>query len=254
KWVYECMDMVELKVDGEPGNKKWLIYDASFDYEIGTFDGQSLITDQKNHLGDLGNAYYAAQTFNNSPDERTVIMGWLRTRKKDVYVNHNMPFNQHISFPATLKLKTTPNGIRLFRWPIEEIKSLYHKSLRYEKIESQVVNENLKVENFEGIDLYASFDRDQTTSFQMNIRGQLLTFKSGDFYYEDEILPTLKTKKVNVRILLDRTSIEIFTDGGFSVLSTYAVPSTENNLITISSEETFVFDEFEVNKLRSIWP
>ena len=74
KWVYECMDMVELAVDGDLNNKKWLIYDASFDYEIGSFDGNTLTTDKKNFLGDLGNAYYAAQTFNNSPDDRTVII------------------------------------------------------------------------------------------------------------------------------------------------------------------------------------
>ena len=24
KWVYECMDMVELEVDGDPNYKKWL--------------------------------------------------------------------------------------------------------------------------------------------------------------------------------------------------------------------------------------
>ena len=53
------------------------------------------VTDQKNHLGDLGDAYYAAQTFNNSPDERTVIMGWLRTSDNNVYVDQKMPFNQH---------------------------------------------------------------------------------------------------------------------------------------------------------------
>ena len=34
------MDMVELPVDGDKSNKKWLLYDASFDYEIGDFDGK----------------------------------------------------------------------------------------------------------------------------------------------------------------------------------------------------------------------
>ncbi len=57
RWVYECMDLVELPVDGDPKNKKWLIYDASFDYEIGTFDGTSLTTDKISYLGDLGNAF-----------------------------------------------------------------------------------------------------------------------------------------------------------------------------------------------------
>lgn len=254
KWVYECMDMVELEVDGNPNNKRWLIYDASFDYEIGTFDGQSLVTDQKNHLGDLGDAFYAAQTFNNSPDERTVIMGWLRTGKNNVYVDQKMPFNQHMSFPATLELRTTPMGIKLFRWPVEEIKSLYHKSLRYENIEWDLLNENLKSESFDGVDLYVAFDRKKTISFEINIRGQMLIYKKDNFYFNGVILPTLNKNKVNARILLDRTSIEIFTDDGFSVLSTYAVPTAENTQISVGSDNALLFDAFEVNKLNSIWP
>jgi fructan beta-fructosidase len=213
-----------------------------------------LVTDQKNHLGDLGDAYYAAQTFNNSPDERTVIMGWLRTSDNNVYVDQKMPFNQHMSFPATMELKTTAEGIRLFRWPIKEIKGLYQKSLRYQKIEAKVVNENLKKESFDGIDLFMSFNRSKTYSFQMNIRGQMLTYKKGNFYFNDVMLPTLNLNKVNVRILLDRTTIEIFADDGFSVLSTYAVPTTENNQISVRSDKALLFDAFEVNKLKSIWP
>ncbi len=254
KWVYECMDLVELRVDGNPNNKKWLIFDASFDYEIGTFDGLSLSTDQKNHLGDIGDAYYAAQTFNNGPDGRTVIMGWLRTRDNNVYVDHNMPFNQQMSFPATMELKTTAWGIRLFRWPVEEIKSLYQKGYIFEEIESGVLNEKLKNEKFEGIDLYTSFDRNKTSSFQINIRGQILTYEKGDFYFNDVIIPTLDKNKVNVRILLDRTTIEIFADDGFAVLSNYAVSAPKNTQLSVLSDETFHFEVFEVNKLSSIWP
>ena len=258
KWVYECMDLVELRVDGDPNNKKWLIYDASFDYEIGTFDGVSLSTDQKNHLGDLGNAYYAAQTFNNSPDGRTVIMGWLRTRDKNIgekfYIDQKMPFNQQMSFPAKMELRTTASGIRLFRWPVDEIKSLYEKTYLFEEIELGILNEKLNGEKFEEIDLYVSFDRSKTSKFEMNIRGKVLTYEKGFFNYKDLSLPTLNENKVNVRILLDRTTIEIFADDGFSVLSDYAVSDSENTQISVLSNKKLVFDKFEINKLDSIWP
>ena len=70
-------------------------------------------------------------------------MGWLRTRKNNVYVDNNMPFTQHMSFPAKLELRTTANGIRLFRWPVKEIKNLYHKSFEYRNIKAKALNENL---------------------------------------------------------------------------------------------------------------
>jgi sucrose-6-phosphate hydrolase SacC (GH32 family) len=258
KWVYECMDLVELRVDGDPNNKKWLIYDASFDYEIGTFDGVNLLTDQKNHLGDLGNAYYAAQTFNNSPDGRTVIMGWLRTRDINIgekfYVDQKMPFNQQMSFPASMELRTTASGIRLFRWPVDEIKNLYKRTYLFEEIESGILNEKLNGEKFEEIDLYVSFDRNKTSAFEMNIRGQILSYEKGLFNYKDVSLPTLNENKVNVRILLDRTTIEIFADDGFSVLSNYAVSDSENTQISVLSDKKLLFEKFEINKLDSIWP
>ena len=254
EWVYECMDLVELSVDDNPNNKKWLIYDASFDYEIGSFDGTTLTTDKKSYLGDLGNAFYAAQTFNNSPDGRTVIMGWLRTSNNNVYIDNKMPFNQHMSFPASLKLKTTIEGIRLFRWPIKEIESLYEKSFAYEKIKSEMVNKNLKGKKFEGVDLYAKFNRKQNLAIQFNIRGQVVIFEKGKFYFNEVELPTLNKNEVNIRVLLDRTSVEVFIDDGFSVFSTYAVPTSDEKSIYIKSNKSFLLDVFEVNKLGSIWP
>lgn len=253
KWVYECMDLVELPVDQNPNKKKWLIYDASFDYEIGSFDGNRLITDEKNFLGDLGNAYYAAQTFNNSPDGRTVIIGWLRTRDNNVFVNNKMPFNQQMSFPATMELKTTQGGIRLFRWPIEEIKNLYNKSIRLQNIELNQLNQKLDDEKFDGLDLYASFDRSTTEAFQIDIRGQRISYKEGAFHFDGKTIPTLNKNKVNLRVLLDRTTIEIFVDDGFNVFSTYVTPYTKDNEVMVSSSQSTVFDVFEVHGLSSIW-
>jgi sucrose-6-phosphate hydrolase SacC (GH32 family) len=248
------MDLVELSVDGDSNNKKWLIYDASFDYEIGSFDGLHLSTDGINHLGDLGNAYYAAQTFNNSPDGRTIIMGWLRTSDNNIYVENKMPFNQQMSFPAKMELRTTPDGIRLFRWPIQEIKNLYSKSIAHQNIELNALNQKLEYENFDVVDLYASFDRKKNEAFEIDIRGQVISYKEGDFYFNDVLLPTLDQDKVNIRVLLDRTTVEIFTDDGFSVFSTYAVSDWKNNQISVRSEKTLLFETFEVNKIKSIWP
>ncbi|MEK9603823.1 MAG: glycoside hydrolase family 32 protein [Flavobacteriaceae bacterium] len=253
KWVFECMDLVELPVDQNLNKKKWLIYDASFDYEIGSFDGNRLITNEKSFLGDLGNAYYAAQTFNNSPDGRTVIMGWLRTSDNNVFVDNKMPFNQQMSFPATMELKTTQEGIRLFRWPIEEIKNLYNKSIRLQNIEMNTLNQKLDNEKFDGLDLYASFDRNATEAFQIDIRGKLISYKEGAFYFDGKTIPTLNKNKVNFRVLLDRTTIEIFVDDGFNVLSNYITPYTEDIEVMVSSSQSTVFDVFEVHGLNSIW-
>ena len=95
-WVFECMDFVELAGAGDQSKKKWVLYDASVDYEIGHFDGSKFITDKKVGKGDFGNHYYAAQTFYNSPDKRTVIIGWMPTRDKNIFIDNKTPWNQQM--------------------------------------------------------------------------------------------------------------------------------------------------------------
>ena len=98
-----------------------------------------------------------------------------------------------------------------------------------------------------------SFERSATSSFHVIIRGHIISYRKGKFYFNGVILPTLNLNKVNVRILLDRTSIEIFADDGFSVLSEYAISDFEDNQISVCSDDELLFDVFEVNKLKSIW-
>ena len=130
---------------------------------------------------------------------------------------------------------------------------MYHKSLEYQNIKAKVLNENLKNEIFDEIDIFMSFEPSKTSSFHINIRGQIISYQKGSFYFNDVILPTLNLNKVNVRILLDRTTIEVFADEGFSVLSEYAISDFEDNQISVCSDNELLFDRFEVHKLKSIW-
>lgn len=60
----------EYRQDPRQANLKWF-KEAQF----GTFDGTTFISDKKAYQGDYGPNFYAGQTFSNSPDKRTVMMG-----------------------------------------------------------------------------------------------------------------------------------------------------------------------------------
>ena len=131
-WAHECFDLVELDVldaegkpvsGGEP-KKKWLIYDGNLDYEVAAFDGKTFTAEQPVRNHKLGQ-WNAAQTFNNSPDGRTVIIGWLTGSN---FPAKGMPFSQQLSFPATMHLQKVSGEYRLCRWPIKEIESLYTRT------------------------------------------------------------------------------------------------------------------------------
>jgi len=245
------MDFVHLPIDGDLNNKKWLLFDASFDYEIGEFDGTTFTTDKKVGLGDFGKNYYAAQTFNNSPDGRTVVIGWMR---KSDFNKVGMPFNEQMSFPTTMELRTTPNGIKLFRWPIKEIESLYTKRHEFTNRPIAELADALSGIDADLIDASIEFDPKKTGNLEWNLRGLKMSYDVAkqQFLYEDSPLAAPPVDgKVKLRVLMDRGSIELFANDGAAVATHFALPDPKNRSISLSGQGSV---SLIINELRSSWP
>ena len=255
EWVFECMDFVELPVDGEQNKKKWLLYDASFDYEIGEFDGKTFTTDKKVFKGDSGTDFYAAQSFNNSPDARTVLIGWMQERKNSIFEKEGMPFNQQMSFPTTIELRTTSEGIRLFRWPIKEIENLYVKSNTFKNLTLKKAGKKLAGVKAELIDMSIEFE--PTSPMKLTIRGLEISYveTSQEFIFgESRIAAPVINGRVKLRILIDRSSIELFANEGAAVATCYAVPSPDDFSISVFADSDLKINTITVNNLKSTWP
>ena len=71
---------------------------------------------------EYGDNCYAAQTWSDIPetDGRRLQIAWMRGGKYP-----DMPFNQQMSFPCELTLRTTSAGIRLFRQPVKELENIH---------------------------------------------------------------------------------------------------------------------------------
>lgn len=254
EWVFECMDFVELPVDGNKDNKKWLLYDASFDYEIGNFDGKTFTTDKKVFKGDFGTNFYAAQSFNNSPDDRTVMIGWMNQGKNSIFQNAGMPFNQQMSFPTTMELRTTPEGVRLYRWPVKEVEKLYTKSYKFKNLSVEKTKKKLSSVKAELIDMSIEFE--PKNSIKLTIRGLEVAYdqKNGQFAFGTSKVaaPTIDGK-VKLRVLLDRASIELFANEGAAVSTCYAVPEVGNYSISLSADGNTKINSLVINELKSSW-
>ena len=64
---------------------------------------------------------YAAQTYSDIPavDGRRIQISWMAGGRYP-----EMPFNQQMSFPRTLTLRSTPEGTRLCMMPVREIEKI----------------------------------------------------------------------------------------------------------------------------------
>src|SRR4029434_804646 len=113
--MFECPDMFPLLLDGDAGQAKWVVVDGSGDYVVGRFDGQRFDGQTVKLKGDWGRNFYATMTFDGVPreDGRRIQLAWMRGG-----VYPDMPFNQQLTFPCELTLRTLPEGPRLCRSPV----------------------------------------------------------------------------------------------------------------------------------------
>ncbi len=113
---YECPDLFEAAVDGDAKRTKWVLYGADGEYVLGAFDGRTFTPEHTGRRRVWHGEFYAAQTFSNAPSGRRVQIGWARG-----VAFTGMPFNQQMTVPVELTLRSTPEGVRMFAEPVREL-------------------------------------------------------------------------------------------------------------------------------------
>lgn len=248
---FECPDLFESAVDGNAGDRRWVIYDANFNYWIGSFDGRAFKASAGPFRGDVGPNFYAAQSWNNVPD-RTIQVGWMRNGRYP-----GMPFNQQMSFPCELNLRTTIEGVRLCRWPVKEIESLYAETVALKDAALKPGENPLKDVAGELFDIQLGIEPRTATEFGLRVHGKSVAWSDGRLSCMGgaAALPAAGGR-VNVRVLVDRTTIEVYGGRGEVSISSCVVPddplSAALELYAAGGEARIL--EATVRRLRSSCP
>ncbi len=252
---YECPDFFELAVDGNPKNRKWVLIGADFKYMIGSFDGVKFTPETAKLVGDFGQNYYAAQTYSDIPgkDGRRIIIGWMNWGNSP----GDMPFSQQMGFPCTLSLETFPEGIRMCKYPVREIGYLYEKTVEKQGISVKPGENPLADLEGELLDIDVEIEAGSSSEFGFDIRGHKISYAVGDedlsFNGTHALLPMVDGK-ITLRILVDRTSIEIFGNGGRISISSCVLLNPENRYLGFfSSSGTAKLAKVKISCLKSAW-
>lgn len=222
--VFECPELFELPVQGDPGESRWILYGAQNRYFIGRFDGTTFHKESGPHGGDRG-VLYAAQTFSDSPDGRRIQIGWLRTQPFNDQVPDQI-VSQSFSLPQELTLRNSSDGLRVFMQPVNEV-----ESLRGELLTDSVHEIN---------------------ACQGELSEVLIEFETAG---EHELLINGINATFNgksARIFVDRAVCEIFIDGGAEYKAAARTPdrfgSTETAVLSGGKVQSLT-----VYRLESIW-
>lgn len=248
---WECPELVELAVDGNPKNKKWVMYGASGTYMIGSFDGEKF-TPEAGKFYYLKGKVYAAQCYNNIPKEdgRVIQVGWGQ-------INHpDLPVNGMMTFPTELTLRTTSNGVRLFSFPVKELDMLKQPLLRKENLEVEEANEALReFSGKEPLHIRATIVLSHAYVSGLSLDGvEIINYDlnyntiNGVFYSPDKI----GSMELTFDIIIDRTSAEVYVDdGAYSYVMERR--SINNEGYKFWGSKGLFVKSLEVSRLSSIW-
>ena len=250
----ECPDIFELPVDEDKQNKKWVFWGGNGNYYIGSFDGCRFQPESDVLRADMGANFYAAQTWSDIPDSdgRRIQIAWMAGGKYP-----NMPFNQQMSFPCELTLRTTPESIRLFRQPVKEIKILHNKEHYWNDQKLRLGDDLLSGISSDLFDIHAEIDLVDATEVGFIIRGEKIEYNAT----QKQICCLGRTahldpleNKIKLQILVDRTSIEIFGNDGQISMSFCFLPDLNNTGLDIyaSGGEAKIVS-MTIHELLSAW-
>ena len=259
KDFHECPDFFDLPVDGNRNYKKWVVIDARGSYYIGSFNGFSFLPEFGPFISDWNGSnkiFYATQTFNNMPpeDERRIQIACMRDR------NYKIPwqnFCNQMTFPCELTLRTTDAGIRLFRYPVREIEKLYLKKHKW-NLKKILPGIQFNFSSFDLLDIHAVIKPDDASGFNFVIRGINIVYDTGkqEISCEGVNAPLKKEKdgSVELRILVDRVSLEIFGNRGMVSQSIYVniAPDNKSSFVVAKGGEIEI-TRLDAAELRSIY-
>lgn len=246
----ECPDFFPLPIEDEPNATKWVFWSANNSYLIGDFDGQKFVG-QSGPLCNVVGANYAAQTFSDIPatDGRRIQIAWMRDGQYP-----EMPFNQQMSFPTVLRLRRFPEGLRLAQSPIEELSLLRNQKHSWSgQLDS--TTDPLKDVSVDACEIRMVVAPAQAKTLTFRIRGLELTFDAATRRLSTPHfgcqLP-MADGKLQLVILVDRTSIEVFAQEGRAILTECFIPASDNRRIALTGAGAKI-ESLECWNLKSSW-
>lgn len=246
---FECPDFFELPVDGDARNKKWVLIQGNGNYSVGAFNGSEFKEETQRRACDVGPNFYATQSWHNNEtgDGRRIQTAWMRGAD---FVD--MPFSQMISFPCELFLRTTPDGLRVFRKPIQEIARLHSGE---DKWTNRMLGKDQTLRLAPSGQLFhiqSELSIPDGAKLTFNLRGVPVALTSTTVESGHKPVPVQGQIK-NVEILIDRTSVEVFVNEGEVSSTRYALPRSSG--LSVKAEGAAItVHSLVVHSLKSIWP
>jgi fructan beta-fructosidase len=280
--VWECPDLFPLPIDGNAADQRWVL-DVDLNpggqaggsggqYFVGTFDGTRFVNDNPPDTTlwvDYGKDFYATISFAGIPpfDGRRIWMGWMSNW---LYANEEptSPWRGVQSVPRVLALRRGRDGLRLVQAPVAELRRLRVSAKPAVIIDAGPLPPSADVElevhrataDEAGVRLTSAAGEvvtigvagDPPEVFVDRRRSRAAPFH--DAYPGRHAGPVQwRDNRVTLRILFDRTTLEVFANDGETVISERVYPTSPFERVEVVAGNGGIVGGVGVWELRSVW-
>ena len=240
RFLHECPGLEELKIEGEDATA-WVVWCAGPEYAVGEFDGHVFKPYEERlwSLAKRSTAYYAAQSFQNAPDGRCVLIPWYTMSGTGPH------FNQVLGLPEDLALKRTNAGLRMTRRPAKELEALRDgPGVPFDRFAGELVEGRVTVEPA------------ADTTVVLDLRGVEVVYDAKRERLRcagEDVYWPLRDGKLDLRFFLDRQGLECFSASGLDCWPFREARPKPGNLKLAAKADGAKSAAFTAWKLKPIW-
>lgn len=269
--VWECPDLVELPVEGT-GRKRWVLIcnlnpggpfgGSAAQYFVGSFDGKTFVNESPavTKWLDWGKDNYATVTWSNAPQERCIALGWMSNWQYQAILPTKQ-YRGENTIARDLTLYDQGGELYLKSSPSHEIKKIrkekvsmhsFNVSDTYEiaellKDNSGTYELEMTIKNISAgkVKFCLSNEKGNKVDMYYDMKRKLFVMDrslSGKVDFSKEfpavtVAPIAETKEIQIRLFVDKSSIEAFGEEGKFVMTNLVFPDAPYNRISFQSED-----------------
>ncbi|MFX0558480.1 glycoside hydrolase family 32 protein [Maribacter sp. CXY002] len=285
--VWECPDMFKLKVAGTD-EEKWVLLisinpgapngGSGTQYFIGDFDGKTFTTEQtESKWVDYGRDNYAGVTYNNVPSGDRIFIGWMSNwdYARDTPTKK---WRSAMTIPRKLSLEKNDGSYELINYPLHQVDGLVKNKVAGKDFvlhphsekklliehgnQSELIfktadpNFSLTMANIQGDSLFVRLNKADKSALMNRSKAGKTGFSEKFALGNQQMpMPNLPDGEIEIRILLDKSSIELFVNKGQYVMTNQVFPKSDFTELVFknNTERAIGVMDFTENLVERIW-
>lgn len=283
--VWECPDIFPL-TEAQTGVTKWVMLvsinpgapngGSGTQYFVGDFDGTTFRTNQTTPLWlDQGTDNYAGITFNDEPHKERIFIGWM-SNWNYAQQTPTQKWRSAMTLSRKLSLREVDGQWRLFNYPVESLDRIIKKTQTVTLSLEPEHEKRIQTEALSLSEVLVTLHQDVDLQYENELGEKLLIqvlpskgkiridrSQSGEVDFHESFskvqeidLSELSSKTFELRMILDRSSLELFVNKG-QFAATVLVFNTQSftalKLFNPSKKNSAQFEGFTINPIQSIW-